>query len=175
MTDPFAVAADLARVIFLFRDRPEAREDQKAAFRLLVSILGTDGLVVTLGKDHLVLNNTAIPPDLPGARELQAHLSGHGIGEIRLPAGLMTSGLLACLRALAAPVGTYANLTRLLAQLDALGAGSVQVLPPPSASLSGIIHKPEPHPLPATPASSSPAAPDQRKRDIQDGTLQALG
>lgn len=175
MTDPFAVAADLARVIFLFRDRPEAREDQKAAFRLLVSILGSDGLVLTLGKDHLVLNNTAIPPELPGAQELQAHLSGHGIGEIRLPAGLMTSTLLSCLRTLAVPVGNYSNLTQLVAYLDEAGAGSVQVLPPPSASLSGIIHTVEPHPLPATPTSTSPPAPDQRKRDIQDGTLQALG
>jgi HEAT repeat protein len=129
MTDPTKALTALANVIFLLRDKPDAVEVQKAAFKAFAQELGASDLSLTLtptgfraGKQEVAFG--PVPVDA-----LHAHLAAHGIGGVRIPGGLMSSTLLALVRALAARPGSYGSFDHLVATLDAAGTGSVQVVP----------------------------------------------
>ncbi len=101
---------------------------------------------------------------------LHDQLVGHGVGEIRLPVGLMTSTLLSVVRILAAPVGTYGSLDHLVARLDAAGCGAVQVFPIREAEGSAPPSLPVSHLEPI-----APPPPLKTLRPEDDGHLTALG
>lgn len=182
MTGSLAIAADLARVISLMRARPDAREEQRASFRLLVSSIGAGDLVAHVHPDGLSINETPIPTTVPEIGELEALLRAHGIGELRVPAGLMTSTLLSFVRTLAAEPGTYSSFDHLVARLDAVGAGSVQVFPPASSALADLVptenHRPPQTRPSVPPAPTPPLPPDPRaaaRSRADDGALNDLG
>lgn len=129
MTTPTEILSELAAVVLLFRDHPDQREDQKAAFKRFAALLPDQDNILRLTPLGFNWNDTDLLAGRGDLGVLHDHLSAHGIGEIRIPVGLMTSTLLSLVRILAAPIGTYGSIDHLVARLDAAGCGVVQVLP----------------------------------------------
>ncbi|HSB54785.1 MAG TPA: HEAT repeat domain-containing protein, partial [Gemmatimonadales bacterium] len=118
------------------RDQPEEKEEQRSAFRRFVGLLTEEDHQLKLTPSGFVWDHAAIAA-APGELEaLYTHLRSHGIGEIRLPVGLMSSTLISLLRLLAAPGGTYGSFDHLIARLDAAGCGVIQVHPIPPAEIA---------------------------------------
>ena len=83
MTAPQDFAAVFARTLDLFRD-PNAKQEQKTQFRALVTLLKTEGAVVTAQHGRLVINGEAI--DEAGSYEsLVQRLEFHAVKEITIP------------------------------------------------------------------------------------------
>lgn len=133
MTTPAGILSDFANVLLLLRDQPDRKEEQKQAFRRFVANLpqGDHSLKVTEG--GFKWDQVEVPVGRGEVAALQEQLRAHGVGEIRLPSGLMTSTLLSLVRMLAAPRGTYGSFDHLNARLDSAGCGVIPVLPLPEA------------------------------------------
>ena len=166
MSNTLAIASDLARVIFLLRDKPDALDEQRAAFRLMVASMESLGLVVTVDRDGIWFNETTLPANYPGTHGLHRLLWAHHVGEIRIPPAVAYSALLALVRVLAAPEETYADVNHLVARLDATGGGTIQVAPPklgagppPPPPPVAEVAPPAPTPPPPPPAAPPPPAP----------------
>ena len=126
---PNALLTDLATVILMLRDQPEARDEQKVAFRNLVHSLGPGDLAVTVEPRGFLVRQDPVALGSDPLRALHGHLRALGVGEIRFPAGLMTSTLLSFIRAIGVPASTYGTFDHFVARLDAAGAGVIQVSP----------------------------------------------
>ncbi len=126
MTRLAAIVADLARVVFLLRDQPEAKDEQKAAFRLLTSTLGSSGLVVRVEDNGLVADGALISTEIPWVEHLRDQMQSHGLAELALPADLPAGALLALLRALAGPAPGPQDL---LEMIDVSGAIGIRLVP----------------------------------------------
>jgi HEAT repeat protein len=136
MTTPAGIVTEFAHLLLLLRDQPEQKEEQRSAFKHFVSLLTEEDHQLRLTPSGFVWDHAAIAA-APGELEaFYSHLRSHGIGEIRLPVGLMSSTLISLLRLLAAPAGTYGSFDHLIARLDAAGCGVVQVHPLPPAALA---------------------------------------
>jgi hypothetical protein len=129
MLTPSMLLADLARLLLMLRDHPDHKEELKAAFKQFASGLTDHDHVLTLTPHGFIWDDTEVAMGLGELAALHEHFRGHGIGEIRLPSGLMTSTLLSLFRIVAAPVGSYGSFDHLTARLDAAGCGVVPVLP----------------------------------------------
>lgn len=133
---PAGAISELAQLLLLLRDRPEQKDQQRDAFKRFSAILEEADHQVRLTPSGFVWDHAAVAV-APGELEsCYSHLRGHGIGEIRFPAGLMSSTLIQFVRLLAAPVGTYAEFDHLVARLDAAGCGVIQVHPLPPADIA---------------------------------------
>ncbi|HWA15528.1 MAG TPA: HEAT repeat domain-containing protein, partial [Gemmatimonadales bacterium] len=132
MTTPTTILSELATAVLLFRDHPDWRDEQKAAFKRFATAYPDQDNTLRLTPLGFRWNGADVAASTGELSALHSQLSAHGIGEIRVPVGLMTSTLLSLIRILAAPVGTYGSLDHLIARLDAAGVGIVQVLPPPT-------------------------------------------
>src|SRR5262245_17835080 len=133
MTTPAGTLAELAKVLLLFRDKPEAREEQRAAFKRLAEGLTEEDHQLKLTLTGFLWDHVAIPADPGPTAQLYSHLRSHGLGQIDLPRGLMSSTLLSFMRLVAEPPGTYGSFDHLVARLDAAGCGVIRVFPPPPA------------------------------------------
>ena len=107
------------------------RDEQKAAFKRFTAAYPDSDNTLRLTPLGFRWNGSDVAASTGELSALHSHLAAHGIGEIRIPIGLMTSTLLSLVRILSAPSGTYGSLDHLIARLDAAGVGIVQVLPPP--------------------------------------------
>jgi len=177
MGTPAGLLSDLSTILLLLRDRPDAKEELKLAFQRLVSTLGNRDHVLQVSESGLVWDRVEVPAGRGELAALHEHLKAHGIGEIRLPAGVMTSALLSLFRVIAAPAGTYGSFDHLVARLDATGVGMVPVLPLASHSGSGpAAREAVVRPLTRSPgvARSRPEQPHPPAEE-DDGRLQALG
>ncbi|HEU4700342.1 MAG TPA: HEAT repeat domain-containing protein [Gemmatimonadales bacterium] len=149
------VVATLAAALFLFRDRPGEAERQAEAFRALRAQLaaragGALDLVVESGATGagaaaaagLTIGGEAVAPGAPGVAQLREQLRMHGVGEVHVAADATDAALLALLRALAAPRGTFRSLHELTESIhDAAGAGvrlRPAAPPPPGARPDGF-------------------------------------
>jgi HEAT repeat protein len=157
MTTPTTILSDLASVVLLFRDHPERRDEQKAAFKRFAGAYPDQDNTLRLTSLGFRWNGADVPAATGELSALHSQLGGHGVGEIRIPVGLMTSTLLSLVRTLAAPAGTYGSLDHLVARLDAAGVGIVQVLPPPAGE--GAAELPITLLEPISPATINPVAP----------------
>lgn len=136
MATPAGAVTEFAQLLLLLRDRPEQKDQQRDAFKRFSAILEADDHQLRLTPSGFVWNHVAVNV-APGALEsFYTHLRGHGVGEIRFPAGLMSSTLIQFVRLLAAPVGSYGAFDHLVARLDAAGCGVVQVHPLPPAEIA---------------------------------------
>ncbi len=144
------------------------KEEARAAFKRFVADLPQADHVLRVTRSGFTWNQGEVPVGTGELAALHDHLRAHGIGEIRLQVGLMTSTLLSLVRVLAAPAGTYGSFDHLAARLDAAGAGVIPVLP---LSESG--------PSPSSGAAeqaTKPANPDPKLKSVDDeGHLSALG
>jgi HEAT repeat protein len=136
MSAPSSLAANLASMIFLLRDRPAASEEQVTAFRILLASIGLSGARLQVERGGLRIDGTLVPDGTPGIAELREQLSAHGVRELRIPATLPSPALLSLLRALAAQRGTFASIDRLVAAVDLEAREAVYLSPDPGAASS---------------------------------------
>ena len=129
MTTPSSLLAELARLLLLLRDHPDQKEELRLAFKGFSAGLTDHDHVLTVTPNGFLWDETEVPMGRGELAALHDHFRGQGIGEIRLPSGLMTSTLLSLLRIIAAPVGSYGSFDHLTARLDAAGCGVVPILP----------------------------------------------
>ena len=132
MTPPSSIALDFARVLVLLRDRPEAKEEQKSAFRLLVTSLGIRPLHLRADTGGLSVDGGRAPLNTPGLDDVLQQMVLHGVGELELPNGLAAAPLLATLRALSAPVGSYQHIQEFIEQIGEPGASQIKISPLPT-------------------------------------------
>lgn len=169
MTTPSGILTELGSLLLLLRDHPEQREEARTAFKRFAASLPDADNVLRLSPLGFSWNGVDLAAGRGEMGALHDQLQGHGIGEIRLPVGLMTSTLLSLVRILAAPVGSYGSLDHLVARLDAAGCGVVQVLP---------LREPDGSAPPSLPASLlEPIIPTRANppRQEDDGHLSELG
>lgn len=168
MSEADGILADLAAVLLLLRDSPDRKEDARAAFKRFVSNLPHADHVLRVTPSGFTWNQAEVPVGRGDVGALHDHLRAHGVGEIRLQVGLMTSTLLSLVRILAAPVGTYGSFDHLTARLDAAGCGVISVLPLPEGG-----------PSPSSVAAEQAAKltdPNLKPKPVDDeGHLSALG
>jgi HEAT repeat protein len=137
-TTPADVAANLATMLFLLRDRPDEREEQVAAFRELSRSLRGGALDLRLSNRGIRVNGEPVSDALPLVAALRTHLMDRGVGELRLTAGVESAALLTVLRALVHPPGYFRSLHELTSTLDTPTRESVALAPPaPDVSDSG--------------------------------------
>lgn len=171
MTRSSAIAECLSRVVFLLRDRPGDKEAQKTAFRALLVRVSDQPLTLVANEGRFLVDGQAIGADVTGGEALRRQLLAHGVGELSLPAGLAPPNLLAVVRAIAAPIGTWPRLQSLADHLTAAGIHGAEIAPPvrgtsahPMAPATG--NQPPPPPTPRV--VSGPPAEDP-------GDIAALG
>lgn len=127
MSAPLSVVSDLWNVVALLRDRPDAKEAHKAAFRTLVTTLGVSPLELGASAEGLAYQGILAPEETVEAPALARQMLRHGIGEIVLPEGTGAGPLLALLRALAAPEGTYRHIQEFITAVGEPGASQFRI------------------------------------------------
>lgn len=113
MASPQELAALFARTLDLFRD-PSAKEDQKAQFRMLASLLKTEAVTLASQDGRLIVNGTPLDADGPHG-SLGRRLDFHSVSEITIPADPPLAETFELLRALADQPGSDDIATRLRA------------------------------------------------------------
>jgi hypothetical protein len=131
MTTPAGILSEFASLLLLFRDQPEQKEEQRTAFKRFAAMLPDEDHHLKITPAGFVWDQAIISAGQGELGQLYSHLRAHGIGDLRLPVGLMTSTLLALVRTLAAPAGTYGSFDHLVARLDAAGCGVIPIQPLP--------------------------------------------
>lgn len=114
-----SAAASLAAMLLLLRDHPGRKEQQVQAFRAFLTEIGDGGLELRITDSGLEVQGSVVAGDAPGVAQLVSQLRGHGVGTLRLPAGLAPAAVLGVLRTLATPVGRFETLEHLAADIDA--------------------------------------------------------
>lgn len=136
LSAPGEVAYELASMIMLLRDRPEARADHAAQFRKLVAVTGGRGLDLRANDQGLRVYGVPVLDRLPLAGALRTHLLDRGIGELKLAGTATVAQLLDVVRMLAKPPRTFESLQQMAASLPA-AVRSILVLVPPAADSLG--------------------------------------
>ncbi len=102
MHAPSSTVTALADLLTLLRTEPEDRDRLKAAFRDLYAILEPAGATLSMDVNGLLINGTPLPHGIPGAGDVRMRFHAHGIGTVRVPAGVKPADLLAVVRLRAA-------------------------------------------------------------------------
>lgn len=136
MSAPLSVVSELWNVLALLRDRPNAKEEHKGAFRALVGTLGVNPLALEATTEGLAYQGILVPEETVGAAALGQQMRLHGIGELILPEGTAPAPLLSLIRALAAPLGTYRHIQEFITAVGEPGASqfAIRAIAPPSTS-----------------------------------------
>src|SRR5229473_150752 len=160
-----ALAAQLARAVDLFRD-PAKKEDQKQAFRTLVTMLQQQDVTVRAVGGRLWVNSA--PVDGPQLEALVRRLELHGVTEITIPQDAPVSQVFVLLRALAEQPGWSEDID---ARLHGSGISRISVSmarltdpppeepPPPAPPAGGAALVPHTPLIPASPSSPALAIP----------------
>lgn len=165
MTTPAGILSDFASILLLFRDHPDKKEEQKQAFRRLAANLPDGDHHLRLTQNGFRWDQVEVPVGRGEMSALYDQMRQHGVGEIRIPSGLLTSTLLSLVRILAAPPGTYGSFDHLSARLDAAGCGMIPVLPLDAAL----------KPAPQAPGSSGGRASAKGDKVDDEGHITAIG
>ncbi len=136
LSAPGEVAYELASMITLLRDRPEARAEQAAQFRKLVASIGGRGLDLRANDAGLRVYGVPLLDSIPMAGALRTHMLDREIGELKLAGTATVAQLLDVVRMLAQPPRTFASLQLMAASLPA-AVRSILVLAPPAAESLG--------------------------------------
>ena len=106
MIAPSSIVAALARMLDVLDSAPNDRELLKAAFRDLYAVLEPAGAAISVDVKGMIIDGTPLPHGLPGGSEVETRFHAHGIGAVRVPAGVKPADLLAVVHLLAAaPIG----------------------------------------------------------------------
>jgi len=155
MTAPEEFAALFARTLDLFRD-PTAKQEQKAQFRALVTLLKTEGVVVTAQNGRLVINGQTLDQSGPNDSLVQ-RLEFHAVKEIAIPADPPLAETFELLRGLADQPGDDS----LASRLQATGAKRITVVMQPV-----VVEAPPPPPPSAPPSGPQPVTPSLAKSEM---------
>ena len=159
MSAPLGIVTDIWNVIAVLRDRPAAKEEQKTAFRTLVTALGVHPLAVEATAEGLAYQGVLVPEETPGAKSLCSQMLGHGVGSIELPEGTGAPQLLSLLRALAAPPRTYSHIQAFITAVGEPGASQFR-FSEPVAPIAPVSFAPQPSaPRPSAPVVGSAPPP----------------
>lgn len=144
------IAACFARTLDLFRD-PEAKDEQKAQFRALISMMKTKGVTLATQGGRLIMNSTMLAVNGP-VDSLAQRLELHAIDEITIPSDPPLSEVFELLRGLAQQPGHEDIATRLKSngatRITVRMHNFVMEAPAPTAS-----------PSPKPPAQAAPPVP----------------
>src|ERR1051325_5638347 len=99
MAAPQEFAAQFSRTLELFRD-PAAKEEQKAQFRALASLLKSEGAIILAQDGRITVNGAPV-----NGNTLLQRLDLHSIHEITIPADPPLAELFELLRGLAEQAG----------------------------------------------------------------------
>ena len=154
MPGPQEFAALFARTLALFRD-PSAKEDQKAQFRALVTLLKSQGVVLAAKDGGLVIDGQMLDPSdqfdslvqRPGPYDpLVQRLELHAVKEIVIPTNPLPAEMFELLRGLAEPPGDE----DLKSRLQAAGVKQVTVVMQPALTMPPVVETPvgAPHAAP---------------------------
>jgi len=121
-------AVSFARAVEVFRTRPDAVPELKAALRTIAALSKLGSVDMRVSHRTLTVNSVQIPPTLPGVRSLIAQLELHGLGELHIAQNARPADLLALLRGVAATLTAYARQGGLVAQFGDSDGGSVTVV-----------------------------------------------
>ena len=102
MAAPSSAVTALANLITLLQTDPEDRDRLKAAFRDLYAIVEPAGATLSMDVNGLLMDGTPLPHGIPGAGDVRIRFHAHGVGSVRVPAGVKPADLLAVVRLLAA-------------------------------------------------------------------------
>lgn len=102
MAAPSSTVTALANLITLLQTDPDDRDRLKAAFRDLYAIVEPMGATLSMDVNGLLMDGTPLPHGIPGAGEVRVRFHAHGVGSVRVPAGVKPADLLAVVRLLAA-------------------------------------------------------------------------
>ncbi len=131
LSAPGQVAFELASMIMLLRDRPEARAEQAAQYRKLLAAIGGRGLDLRANDRGLRVYGVPVLDQLPLVGALRTHLLDRGIGELRLAGTATVAQLLDVVRMLGKPPRTFESLQLMAGSLPA-AVRSILVLAPPA-------------------------------------------
>ena len=175
MSAPLSVVSDIWNVVVLLRDRPNAKDEHKVAFRALVTTLGVSPLSLLATPEGLAYQGVLASEETAGAAALARQMAQHGISDIELPEGTGAGPLLALLRALAAPAGTYRHIQEFITAVGEPGASQFRIVaavavpsPGPVVSARGSTALPPPlagSPPPRTSAELSALGPGALSSD----------
>lgn len=127
MIAPSSIVAALARMLDVLDSAPNDREQLKAAFRDLYAVLEPAGAAISVDVKGMIIDGTPLPHGLPGGSEVETRFHAHGIGAVRVPAGVKPADLLAVVHLLAAaPIGE-ATAESFVTRLPVEAALAVQV------------------------------------------------
>src|SRR5437899_1852536 len=158
MTAPQEFAALFARTLDLFRD-PNAKQEQKAQFRALVTLLKTEGAVVTAQNGRLVINGETLD-ESDSYDSLVQRLEFHAVKEITIPTDPPLAETFELLRGLADQPGDDS----LASRLQTTGAKRITVVMQPV-----VVEAPPPPPPPTPPSTPQPVTPSPAKSDAGSG------
>ncbi len=114
---PSSVAANLSCLLYLARHRAEEEAEIREAGRVLLACLEGRPLAVEATTGWLAINETRLASGLPGAREVNEALLGHGVSRLDFPGPVELSDLLFIARTLAAFPGVYSTWEEFLRSL----------------------------------------------------------
>src|ERR1041384_3853668 len=115
MAAPQEFAAQFSRTLELFRD-PAAKEEQKAQFRALASLLKSEGAIILAQDGRITVNGAPV-----NGNTLLQRLDLHSIHEITIPADPPLAELFELLRGLAEQAGEEDLATRLRGSAKRIG------------------------------------------------------
>ena len=168
MATPQEIAASFARALDLFRD-PGAKEEQKAQFRTLASILKTTALTLAAQDGRLVVNGAAV-----AGGTLLPRLELHSVQQVVIPADPPVAEIFELLKALADQPGDEDIASRLRG-----GDGAKRI----TITMQTFQFEPPAPPAPAAspPPSSSHPQKSAREADseipdiVREATAESIG
>src|SRR6478736_2163042 len=153
MSAPLSVVGDLWQMVKLLREKHNAKEEHKNAFRQLMTTLGVSALTLEATPEGLAFQDVLVQSETPGAEELNRTMLMHGVGAIDLPDGTAAAPLLSLCKALSMPKSTYVHIDAFITTVGEPGASQFRFRAP-----SNVTTAPSrvPAPEPAAPPRGSP-------------------
>lgn len=139
MTAPSTVVALVARMLECLQEAPDDRDQLKTAFRDLYAAIETGGVTLTVDMAGMVVDGTPLPQGLPGGAEVRARFNAHGVGSVRVPAGVRPADLLAVVRLLAADAAGEPSVESFVRRLPVEAALAIQVDGPRGLPQAGDV------------------------------------
>lgn len=127
MTAPSSIVAALARMLQILRQDPTDRDQLKEGFRELYAMLEPAGASISVDVKGILIDGTPLPHGLPGGDEVRIGFHTHGVGAVRVPAGVKPADLLAVVRLLATEPTSEASVESFVGRLPVEAALAIQV------------------------------------------------
>ena len=164
MSAPLSVVGDLWQMVKLLREKPNAKEEHKNAFRQLMTTLGVSALTLEATPEGLAFQDVLVQPETPGAEELNRTMLMHGVGALQLPEGTAAAPLLSLCKALSMPKNTYVHLDAFITTVGEPGASQFKFSAP--TNVTTAPSRVTPLPTPAAPPVGSPPPSQAMPRNL---------